>query len=187
MWDLPRPGLEPLSPALTGRFLTTVPPGKPKITTLNWLPIPCAIFASILSEPYYQSQTWTNFLSLIRNGKKRKIYKNHQLFQGSFDYNSQVTVKYWSIFAVSMWEVNKTSSKANKQTKTQKTTPKYAFCNSTPSPVQGAPPRPHACLGLCTLCSLLPEWLAIEDLSEQHFHLSFRDVKVWWVICTLVS
>ena len=29
MWDLPRPGLEPMSPALTGRFSTTAPPGKP--------------------------------------------------------------------------------------------------------------------------------------------------------------
>ena len=29
MWDLPGPGLEPVFPALAGRFLTTVPPGKP--------------------------------------------------------------------------------------------------------------------------------------------------------------
>ena len=29
MWDLPRPGLKPVSPALAGRFSTTVPPGKP--------------------------------------------------------------------------------------------------------------------------------------------------------------
>ena len=29
MWDLPRPGLEPVSPALAGRFSTTVPPGEP--------------------------------------------------------------------------------------------------------------------------------------------------------------
>ena len=29
MWDLPRPGLEPVSPALTGGYLTTAPPGKP--------------------------------------------------------------------------------------------------------------------------------------------------------------
>ena len=29
MWDLPRPGLEPMSPALAGRLPTTVPPGKP--------------------------------------------------------------------------------------------------------------------------------------------------------------
>ena len=30
MWDLPGPGLELLSPALAGGFLTTVPPGKPE-------------------------------------------------------------------------------------------------------------------------------------------------------------
>ena len=29
MWDLPRPGLEPVSPALAGRFSTTAPSGKP--------------------------------------------------------------------------------------------------------------------------------------------------------------
>ena len=31
MWDLPRPGLEPVSPALAGGFSTTAPPGKPLI------------------------------------------------------------------------------------------------------------------------------------------------------------
>ena len=30
MWDLPRPGLEPVSPALAGRFSTAAPPGKPR-------------------------------------------------------------------------------------------------------------------------------------------------------------
>ena len=34
MWDLPRPGLEPVSPALAGRFSTTAPPGKPLNTIL---------------------------------------------------------------------------------------------------------------------------------------------------------
>ena len=29
MWDLPRPGLEPVSPALAGRLSTTAPLGKP--------------------------------------------------------------------------------------------------------------------------------------------------------------
>ena len=29
MWDLPRPGLEPVPPALAGRLPTTAPPGKP--------------------------------------------------------------------------------------------------------------------------------------------------------------
>ena len=30
MWDLPRPGHEPVSPALAGGFPTTAPPGKPQ-------------------------------------------------------------------------------------------------------------------------------------------------------------
>ena len=30
MWDPPRPGLEPVFPALAGRLSTTVPPGKPQ-------------------------------------------------------------------------------------------------------------------------------------------------------------
>ena len=29
VWDLPGPGIEPVSPALAGRLLTTAPPGKP--------------------------------------------------------------------------------------------------------------------------------------------------------------
>ena len=39
MWDLPRPGLEPVSPALAGRLSTTVPPGKPPATFIpeDWL------------------------------------------------------------------------------------------------------------------------------------------------------
>ena len=35
MRDLPRPGPEPVSPALAGRFSTTAPPGKPPIQFLN--------------------------------------------------------------------------------------------------------------------------------------------------------
>ena len=35
MWDLPRPGLEPVSPALAGGFSTTAPPGKPDRWILN--------------------------------------------------------------------------------------------------------------------------------------------------------
>ena len=34
MWDLPRPGLEPVSPALAGRFSTTAPLGKPSFSLL---------------------------------------------------------------------------------------------------------------------------------------------------------
>ena len=34
MWELPRPGLEPVFPALAGRFSTTAPPGKPPVAFL---------------------------------------------------------------------------------------------------------------------------------------------------------
>ena len=34
MWDLPRPGLEPVSPALAGELSTTAPPGKPLLAFL---------------------------------------------------------------------------------------------------------------------------------------------------------
>ena len=37
MWDLPRPGFEPVSPALAGRFSTTAPPGKPPFRFLKVL------------------------------------------------------------------------------------------------------------------------------------------------------
>ena len=49
MWDLPGPGLEPLSPPLAGRFSTTAPPGKsspylcaisfPSLSPTIWLPL----------------------------------------------------------------------------------------------------------------------------------------------------
>ena len=32
MWDPPRPGPEPMSPALAGRPPTTAPPGKPSVS-----------------------------------------------------------------------------------------------------------------------------------------------------------
>ena len=35
MWDLPRPGLEPMSPALAGGFLTTAPPGKSTVPVFD--------------------------------------------------------------------------------------------------------------------------------------------------------
>ena len=39
MWDLPRPGLEPVSPVLAGRFSTTAPPGKPDLWDLEGIPL----------------------------------------------------------------------------------------------------------------------------------------------------
>ena len=49
MWDLPGPGVEPVSPALEGRFLTTVPPGKSLKIFLMWTTFKVFIeFATVL-------------------------------------------------------------------------------------------------------------------------------------------
>ena len=42
MWDLPGPGIEPVSPALAGGFLTTVPPGK-SLSTLFFFMAKCSV------------------------------------------------------------------------------------------------------------------------------------------------
>ena len=46
MWDLPRPGLEPVSPALASRLSTTAPPGKPPysfLLTFNYISFSSAV------------------------------------------------------------------------------------------------------------------------------------------------
>ena len=48
MWDLPRPGLEPVSPALAGRFSTTAPPRKPCILFV----LMCRKHLHRLKEPF---------------------------------------------------------------------------------------------------------------------------------------
>ena len=41
IWDLPRPGIKPVSPALAGGFLTTVPPGKSHFAPFFDFSYPC--------------------------------------------------------------------------------------------------------------------------------------------------
>ena len=36
MWNLPRPGIEPMYPELASRFLSTGSPGKPLLYTLKY-------------------------------------------------------------------------------------------------------------------------------------------------------
>ena len=55
-WDLPRPGLEPVSPALAGRFSTTAPPGKPPQTFKYHLPLIKSLkLSSFKTKPYYSN------------------------------------------------------------------------------------------------------------------------------------
>ena len=49
MWDLPRPGPEPMSPALAGRLPTTAPPRKPK--NINFL----SFIDEVLIDTYVKS------------------------------------------------------------------------------------------------------------------------------------
>ena len=47
MWDLPGPGLKPMSPALADGFLTTVPPGKP-----------CTLWSCAIQKPFRVQTGW---------------------------------------------------------------------------------------------------------------------------------
>ena len=48
MWDLPGSGIEPVLPALSGRFFTTEPPGKPTRVFFFFSPI-FNVFMKILN------------------------------------------------------------------------------------------------------------------------------------------
>ena len=77
MWDLPRPALEPVSPALAGGFLTTAPPGKSNLCVLKLflssvhIHLPNSFF---MSTQYYTAwmchhvfnQLWDHFYLLDR-------------------------------------------------------------------------------------------------------------------------
>ena len=68
MWDLPRPGLEPVSPALAGRFSTTVPPGKPPGSVSLG---PSLIHAQKRPRPV------THQLSQVRQEERQSLHSRH--------------------------------------------------------------------------------------------------------------
>ena len=72
MWDLPGPGLEPVSPALAGRFLTTVPPGK----SLKLLVI---IVATEMTTSFFNHIRWMGGLCLVMGGFDHTISLKAQL------------------------------------------------------------------------------------------------------------
>ena len=72
MWDLPRPGLEPMSPALAGRFSTTAPPGKPTSSFYrqeNWDQRSQVTCPKLSCQRVNQKQQWKlhqlNFITVI--------------------------------------------------------------------------------------------------------------------------
>ena len=64
MWDLPGPGLEPVSPALAGGFLTTAPLGKSYLS--SWTPLHIdTIVSSSLTRSYSFVWGQINLLYLV--------------------------------------------------------------------------------------------------------------------------
>ena len=59
MWDLPGPGFEPVSPALAGGFLTTVPPGKFRAMILTMV-------RHRLRKAFGERETVPSFLGMLR-------------------------------------------------------------------------------------------------------------------------
>ena len=73
MWDPPRPGLEPMYPALAGRLSTTAAPGKPHLDYFYLFAITKCLLMSI---PFY------NHVSFLT--RPRTCQKKAQLFLENF-------------------------------------------------------------------------------------------------------
>ena len=66
MWDLPRPGLKPVSPALAGGFLTTAPPGRSLSCILKVHSLTQQLLFQVL---VLQKQVWTKiFIQSVSHG-----------------------------------------------------------------------------------------------------------------------
>ena len=59
MWNLPRPGIESVSPALAGRFLSSAPPGKSQ-ELIVWVQF---LFVSPQSTKILHSDDWSSWLA----------------------------------------------------------------------------------------------------------------------------
>ena len=75
MWDLPRPGLEPVSPALAGRFSTTAPPGKPQLPFFELLlTVRCLTLTSLHINGNIQDKIFCAWLPLLNMMFMKLIY-----------------------------------------------------------------------------------------------------------------
>ena len=86
MWDLPRPGIEPVSPALVGRFLTTGPQGEPVVLFTLVFPITSTVPSTKqLSVKYLQHEIKNDWMN------DRNLLDNHGLprWHGSKEYACQ--------------------------------------------------------------------------------------------------
>ena len=90
MWDLPRPGLEPVSPALAGRLSTAAPPGKPQNPPLM-AHLPCHTWRKnlIWCPPKHKSGCTVTILGKIVLSQVKSFSQNHSVYQSAF------SILYW--------------------------------------------------------------------------------------------
>ena len=75
MWDLPRPGFEPVFPALAGRFSTTAPPGKPHSYILKRVTVmPANIRGGVQEELMNQAKISNKEDDIILMTKRTTYY-----------------------------------------------------------------------------------------------------------------
>ena len=77
MWDLPGPGLEPVSPALAGGFLTTAPPGKsPSVHSFIHQIINADAVLWSRDTAVKKKKNWTRNPTLMESPSERTIKNN---------------------------------------------------------------------------------------------------------------
>ena len=65
MWDLPRTGFEPVSPALAGGLFITEPPGKPPLPLLSNLSLLASDPCSLTSAPFFLSRPQSLHMTFV--------------------------------------------------------------------------------------------------------------------------
>ena len=81
MWDLPGPGLEPLSPALAGGFLTTAPPGRPLVHGfLTTVPPgkPKRIFLVLRNTEVVRTMIYITYPQMVLEEKKNSYVEREE-------------------------------------------------------------------------------------------------------------
>ena len=83
MWDLPGPGIEPVSPALAGGFFTTETPGSPILNDFNMKGPPDIIQYVCVCEPersnylLRQLNQQQNYISLKSDNLESNLFSAH--------------------------------------------------------------------------------------------------------------